>query len=101
MNISGRIAWRYLFVKKHVSSVSVLTYISISGITVGAALLIIVLSIFNGFFTVIQGFLLGYDPALRVESIGGPVLEWNDKLGKQFQNDPRTVSYTHLRAHET
>lgn len=94
MNISGRIAWRYLFVKKHVSSVSVLTYISISGITVGAALLIIVLSIFNGFFTVIQGFLLGYDPALRVESIGGPVLEWNDKLDKQFQNDPRIVEYT-------
>ena len=93
MNISRRIARRYLFAKKHVSLVSVLTYISISGITIGAALLIIVLSIFNGFFTVIQGFLLGYDPALRVESIGGPVLEWNDKLGKQFQNDPRIVEY--------
>ena len=94
MNISRRIARRYLFAKKHVSLVSVLTYISISGITIGAALLIIVLSIFNGFFTVIQGFLLGYDPALRVESIGGPVLEWNDKLGQQFQNDPRIVEYT-------
>ena len=94
MNISRRIARRYLFAKKHVSLVSVLTYISISGITIGAALLIIVLSIFNGFFTVIQGFLLGYDPALRVESIGGPVLEWNDKLVQQFQNDPRIVEYT-------
>ena len=49
MNISRRIARRYLFAKKHVSLVSVLTYISISGITIGAALLIIVLSIFNGF----------------------------------------------------
>ena len=96
MNISRRIARRYLFAKKHVSLVSVLTYISISGITIGAALLIIVLSIFNGFFTVIQGFLLGYDPALRVESIGGPVLEWNDKLGQQFQKDPRIVEYTLL-----
>tara|TARA_B100000963_G_scaffold361093_1_gene394804 strand:- start:1629 stop:2990 length:1362 start_codon:yes stop_codon:yes gene_type:complete len=94
MNISRRIARRYLFAKKHISLVSVLTYISISGVTVGAALLIIVLSIFNGFFTVIQGFLLGYDPALRVESIGGPVLEWNDKMGQQFQNDLRIVEYT-------
>jgi lipoprotein-releasing system permease protein len=94
MNISRLIAQRYLFAKKHVSLLSVLTYISVSGITLGAALLISVLSIFNGFFTVIQGFLLGYDPALRVESIGGPVLEWNDKLERQFQEDPRIVEYT-------
>ena len=84
MNISRRIARRYLFAKKHVSLVSVLTYISISGITIGAALLIIVL-LFSMVFTVIQGFLLGYDPALRVESIGGPVLEWNDKLENNFK----------------
>ncbi len=94
MNISRLIAQRYLFAKKHVSLLSVLTYISVSGINLGAALLISVLSIFNGFFTVIQGFLLGYDPALRVESIGGPVLEWNDKLERQFQEDPRIVEYT-------
>jgi lipoprotein-releasing system permease protein len=94
MNISRLIAQRYLFAKKHVSLLSVLTYISVSGITLGAALLISVLSIFNGFFTVIQGFLLGYDPALRVESIGGPVLEWNDNLERQLQEDPRIVEYT-------
>ena len=94
MNISRLIAQRYLFAKKHVSLLSVLTYISVSGITLGAALLISVLSIFNGFFTVIQGFLLGYDPALRVESIGGPVLEWNDTLEQQLQEDPRIVEYT-------
>ena len=95
MNISRLIAQRYLFAKKHVSLLSVLTYISVSGITLGAALLISVLSIFNGFFTVIQGFLLGYDPALRVESIGGPVLEWNDKLERQFRQKSRLAALSY------
>lgn len=94
MNISRKIARRYLFAKKHVSLLSVLTYISVSGITIGAALLISVLSIFNGFFTVIQGFLLGYDPALRVESIGGPVLEWNEKMAQLLKEDSRIIDFT-------
>ena len=94
MNISRKIARRYLFAKKHVSLLSVLTYISVSGITIGAALLISVLSLFNGFFTVIQGFLLGYDPALRVESIGGPVLEWNEKMAQLLKEDSRIIDFT-------
>lgn len=47
---------------------STLTMISISGITIGTALLIIVLSVFNGFFDVVQGLLLRYDPDIRIES---------------------------------
>ncbi len=69
MKTTGFIARRYLFSKKHISLISTLTLISIAGVTVGTALLIVVLSVFNGFFEVIQGILLQNDPDIRIESV--------------------------------
>jgi len=68
MKTTGFIARRYLFSKKHVSLISTLTVISVVGVTIGTALLIVVLSVFNGFFDVIKGFLLQNDPDIRIES---------------------------------
>lgn len=68
MNPIRLIASRYLTSRRGVTLVSTLTMISISGITIGTALLIIVLSVFNGFFDVVQSLLLRYDPDIRIES---------------------------------
>ena len=68
MNPISLIASRYLTSRKGITLVSTLTMISISGITIGTALLIIVLSVFNGFFDVVQQLLLRYDPDIRIES---------------------------------
>lgn len=68
MNPIQLIASRYLFSRKHISLISVLTTISIAGITIGTALLIIILSVFNGFFDLIKGLLLSYDPDIRIEA---------------------------------
>ena len=43
------IALRYLRSKRQTRFVSVITYISVSGVLVGVAALVIVLSLFNGF----------------------------------------------------
>lgn len=69
MKTNGFIARRYLFSRKHISLISTLTIISITGVTIGTALLIVVLSVFNGFFDVIKGFLLQNDPDIRIESV--------------------------------
>ncbi len=42
-----------------------------AGVTVGTALLIVVLSVFNGFFDVIKSMLLSNDPDIRIESAEG------------------------------
>lgn len=42
--------------------------ISITGVTVGTALLIVVLSVFNGFFDLIKDMLMAYDPDIRIEA---------------------------------
>ncbi len=42
-----------------------------TGVTVGTALLIVVLSVFNGFFDIIKNMLLANDPDLRIETVEG------------------------------
>lgn len=89
MNYTGNIARRYLFSKKHISLISTLTFISIIGITIGITLLIVILSVFNGFFGVIKGFLLSYDPDLRIESTAGSVFEQNLEVLDKIKSIPQ------------
>lgn len=88
MNNSGFIARRYLFSRKHISLISTLTFISITGITIGTALLIVVLSVFNGFFDVIKSFLLSYDPDVRIEASGAATFAQNEQMMEQIRSLP-------------
>ena len=88
MNTTGFIARRYLFSRKHISLISTLTFISISGITIGTALLIVVLSVFNGFFSVIKSFLLSHDPDIRIEATGAALFQQNEELLGQLREVP-------------
>ena len=48
--------------------------ISIIGVTIGVAALIIVLSVFNGFSNKVTGILISFDPHLRIEASGNTKL---------------------------
>ncbi len=58
------VALRYL--RPRLNLVTVISFISIGGIAVGTAALIIVLSVFNGFNGVVRSLLVGFDPHIRV-----------------------------------
>lgn len=60
------IARRYLLSKKKVQFITIITLISIAGVTVGVAALIAVLSVFNGFSKYQVDILTGFDPHIRV-----------------------------------
>lgn len=68
MNFEQSIALRYLVSKKHIGFVSVISLISIVGVTIGVAALIVVLSVFNGFGGLVTSILVNFDPHIRVES---------------------------------
>jgi len=91
MNVIRFIARRYLFSRKQVSLISILTGISIAGITVGTALLIIVLSVFNGFYDVVQGFLLSFDPDIRIEHRSNRVMPQDSTLMARLSSHPDVV----------
>src|SRR5699024_9308355 len=88
MKITGFIARRYLFSKKSFSLISSLTVISIAGVTICTALLIIVLSVFNGFFSVIKGYLLKNDPDIRIELAEGKPFLYTKELQNNISELP-------------
>jgi lipoprotein-releasing system permease protein len=67
MSYERFIAKRYLLSKHKINFITIISFISITGITLGVAALIVVLSVFNGFGSLVTSFLMNFDPHLRVE----------------------------------
>lgn len=61
------IALRYLRSRRSFGFVTLISIISIAGITIGVAALIIVLSVFNGFSGLVTTILTSFDPHVRIE----------------------------------
>jgi lipoprotein-releasing system permease protein len=64
------IGWRYLVSKRSVRFINVIGVVSVAGITVGVAALLVALSVFNGFNSVVTKVLVTFDPHLRIEVPG-------------------------------
>lgn len=92
MNVTQFISKRYLFSRKHISLISILTSISVIGITIGTALLIIILSVFNGFYDVIRSYLLTFDPDIRIEAAGEQGIIFNAEITDQITAHPDVVT---------
>ena len=69
------LALRYLKPKR--SFVSVITVISILGVTLGIAVMIIVISVMTGFDTELQHTVLGFEPEVDIQS-DGPIEDWRN-----------------------
>jgi len=69
MNFESFIAKRYLLSKHKINFITIISFISIVGITVGVAALIVVLSVFNGFGSLVTGYLMNLDPHLRITAV--------------------------------
>lgn len=80
MILGARIAWRYLISKKSHSAVGAISLVSLCGIAVATAAIICVLSVFNGFRTVIAGRLDTLSPDVMVTPAKGKVFENADSL---------------------
>lgn len=70
-------ARRYLFSKKSTNAINLITGISVLGITVGMAALILELAVFNGFEDLLSGLFNRFNPSLKV----------SPKQGKFFTAD--------------
>lgn len=75
MNLSLKIARRYLFAKKSTNAINIITSISVFGLSIGTAALIIVLSVFNGFEELILSMIGNFNPEVKVTPISGKVFE--------------------------
>ncbi len=87
------IAKRYLLSKREANFITVISLVSILGITVGVAALIVVLSVFNGFNSLVTNILVGFDPHLRIQQTATTTQEDYSRLKKFLlqQNDIQGV----------
>ena len=74
------IGLRYTRAKRRNHFISFISLISMLGIALGVAALIIVLSVMNGFQKEIRARILGVTPHLQVSSDSGQVLDWQPLL---------------------
>lgn len=74
------IAYRYLFSKKKINAINIITGIAMLGFGVGAFAMIVVLSTFNGLEHLVDGQLNNYDPEIRITSKGNKVFTYTDNI---------------------
>ncbi len=78
-------AWvgrRYLLAKRRQSFISVITFISVAGVTVGVWAMLVVLSVMSGFEADLKSKILGANAHLLVQKSGGDFFEWEESVKK-------------------
>jgi len=71
MKLILSIAARYLFGKKTTNAINIITWISIVGMSIGTTALILILSVFNGFESLLTGMLSNFNPDIKVTLVEG------------------------------
>ena len=77
LSFSFRIARRYLFSKKSHNAINIISGISASGVGIGTMALVCVLSVFNGFESLIANMFSSFDPDLKITLTQGKTFDDN------------------------
>lgn len=73
-NLSFRFAWRYIFARRSINVINLITGLSVFGLGVGAAAVILVLSVFNGFEQVIGAMFGKFNPSIVIKPARGKTI---------------------------
>ncbi|WP_069659510.1 ABC transporter permease [Arcticibacter eurypsychrophilus] len=96
MNTPYFIAKRYLFSKKSIHAINFISGISMLGVFVGSAALIIILSVFNGFENVVLSMYNTFTPEIKIEPAQGKSFDPRKAVFTTLKKDPRIINYTEV-----
>ncbi len=82
MNLPARMAWRYLFARKSTNAINIITIIATCGVAIGAAALVLLLSVFNGFEDLFLGLFNNLNPDVRITAARGKTFEVDEEFLK-------------------
>ena len=80
MSLSHRLALRYLFSRKSHNAINVISAISVGGIALATLAMVCIMSVFNGFFDVVEGMYTTFDPQLKVVPKKGKMVAADDSV---------------------
>ncbi len=88
MRFERFISKRYLVSKHKLNFITIISILSVTGITIGVAALIVVLSVFNGFGSLVTSYLMNFDPNVRVEMISTEAMSHSNEAKKVILDNP-------------
>ncbi|HMR19455.1 MAG TPA: FtsX-like permease family protein [Sphingobacterium sp.] len=96
MKVPLLFAVRYLFSKKSVNAINIISSISVIGVFVSTAALVIVLSFYNGMEKFILSMYSSFTPDLRIEPRKGKLFDGDTAAFEVLRNDPAIRSYSEI-----
>lgn len=94
MNLSLKIARAYLLGKKNTSAINIIIWVSILGMAIGTAALILILSVFNGFESVLSDLMKSFKPDLMVTPEKGKYFALTDQQLIDLRQIPGVIAFT-------
>lgn len=91
MNLPFHIARRYFFSGKNKTAINIITLISVIGVTIGTFALIFVLSIFNGFESLIVRLFRTFNSDIKITASMGNGFAYSDSLRKIILANPNVA----------
>jgi lipoprotein-releasing system permease protein len=92
VRLSLFISYRYLFSKKKINAINIITAIAMLGFGVGSFAMIIVLSTFNGFENIVEGMINNYDPDIKITAKGKKTFVLDSQISNQL-NKLEEIAY--------
>lgn len=96
MKLSLFFAKRYLFSKKSVNAINIISGISVIGVLVSSAALVIVLSFYNGMENLILSLYSTFAPELRIEPTQGKVFDAKQPVFENLRQNKYIRSYSEI-----
>lgn len=87
-------AWRYFRAKKSTNAINIISWVSVAAIIIGTASLVIILSAFNGFETLVKGLYSSFYTDVRISAAHGKLLTMPEETVAKLRSFPgvRAVS---------
>ena len=92
MRLAPFIAKRYLFAKKSHNVINVISAISAIGMAIGTAALIIILSVYNGFDSLIRSMMSNVEPDLMITPATGKIFVPDDRTFDWIYDQPSVMN---------
>lgn len=96
MKFAFYIARRYLFAKKSQNIINIISIISVVGVATGVMALVVVLSVYNGFDTLVRGMLSTFDADLKVTLVEGKTFSDTLPPIEQLRENPSIAVFSEV-----
>lgn len=96
MNLSYKIARRYLFSKKSHSAINIISLVSVAGVAIATLALVCTMSVFNGFQEVLSSLYCAFDPQLKITPVKGKTFDASDARFQHIRSLKEVAVFTEV-----